>query len=366
MDEDRPPTPADAEAALDALGLHALDLTPLDLELERLRAGEPWCTVAVAGLQFYRYGEWDEVLDRPVIPEAGDRLALMRRPENPADPHAVEIWWRDGHQFGHVPRDTAAELAPLMDAGAACRAYVLDPGDGEAWSLRALLVGPAAGPLHRREITGGLRRAVWAASRLAWGDDELWLEPYAQPSPAGLLLCHQRIAHRPGRPAPMRRQRAAADAWEARRRAARDAREAAAIYAFHLASDPRPTLPEGADAVPDEVLRGHTFPWWDQVPPWLMTKTKLAEHGVRPRPGAASFATIEYGRGRRFRHYELWAVADCEPKRDAPAEAGARAAEAAFWRRPAVEARRAEQQEERAAAVRHRRRDEYDERGWEH
>lgn len=128
-----------------------------------------------------------------------------------------------------MPRDTAAELAPLMDAGAACRAYVLDPGDGEAWSLRALLVGPAAGPLHRREITGGLRRAVRAASRLAWGDDELWLEPYAQPSPAGLCLHHQRIAHRPGRLAPTPRQRAAADAWEARRRVARAAREAAAI-----------------------------------------------------------------------------------------------------------------------------------------
>lgn len=97
-----------------------------------------------------------------------------------------------------------------------------------------------------------------------------------------------------------------------------------------------------------------------------MTKTKLAEHGVRPRPGAAPFATIEYGRGRRFRRYELWAVAGCEPKRDDPAEAGARAAEAAFWRRPAVEARRAERQEERAAAPRHRRRDECDERGWEH
>ena len=100
-----------------------------------------------------------------------------------------------------------------------------------------------------------------------------------------------------------------------------------------------------------------------------MTKTKLAEHGVRPRPEASPFATIEYGRGRRFRRYELWAVADCEPKRDIPAEsgeplgstAGARVAEAAFWRRPTVEARRAERQEERAAAAQRRL---HDERGW--
>ena len=42
MDEVRPPIPADAEAALDALGLYALTDTPLGLELERLRVGEPW------------------------------------------------------------------------------------------------------------------------------------------------------------------------------------------------------------------------------------------------------------------------------------------------------------------------------------
>ena len=49
----------------------------------------------------------------------------------------------------------------------------------------------------------------------------------------------------------------------------------------------------------------------------------------------AAFALIKYGSGRRHRCYELWAVADCEAKRTAPAEAGARAAEAAFWRRRA-------------------------------
>lgn len=360
MDEETPPTPADAEAALDALGLHALTGTPLGLELERLRAGERWCIVTVAGLQFYCYGRWDDVLDRLVIPERGDRLALMRRPENPQDQHAVEIWWRDGHQLGHVPRGLAAELAPQLDAGAACRAYVLDPGDGEAWSLRALLVGPAAGPLHRQEITAGLRRAVAAASDAVWGQEHWGIDSYAE-KPGGLRPL--RFSPRSNVPVPTERQRAAADTWKARRRAARDAREAAAIYAFHLAPEPRPTLPEGADGTPDEALRGQTLPWWDQVPPWLTTKSKLAGFGLRPRPEAAPFAAIEYGRGRRWRHYELWAVADCEPKRIAPAEAGARAAEAAFWRRPEVEARRAEQQEARAAAARRRRRGE---RGWEH
>ena len=125
-------------------------------------------------------------------------------------------------------------------------------------------------------------------------------------------------------------------------------------------------MPEGTDASPDEALRGRTFPWWDQVPPWLMTKTKLAEHGLRLQREAAPFAAIEYGRGRRWRRYELWAVADCKPKRDAPAEAAARAAEAAFWRRPKIAARRAEREEARAAVSRHRWHNERADHGWEH
>jgi hypothetical protein len=44
-----------------------------------VNGGEPWCTSAVAGLQYYDYWR-DDGLGRRVRPEAGERLQLMRKP----------------------------------------------------------------------------------------------------------------------------------------------------------------------------------------------------------------------------------------------------------------------------------------------
>lgn len=108
-----------------------------------LDPGEPRTTTEVAGLQYYDYGKLDDVLGRRVIPAAGDRLALVRRPDNKWDTHAVEVWWGNGHLLGHLPRVTARELAPRLDAGLVCRAYVRCPGNGSRWSMSVELVGSA-------------------------------------------------------------------------------------------------------------------------------------------------------------------------------------------------------------------------------
>lgn len=121
--------------------------TPLAIERGRIDAGEACCLVLVAGLQYHDYHAWDDILERRIMPAAGDRVSLMRRPENRADVNAVEIWWRDGHHFGYLPREIAAVIAPEMDAGVALRAYIVDPGDGCPWSVQVLLVGPACKPL---------------------------------------------------------------------------------------------------------------------------------------------------------------------------------------------------------------------------
>ncbi len=116
--------------------------TDAGVEIEALRRGEPWLDTTVAGLQFYDYAGIDELTGEPLIPAAGDRLSLVREPENPHDPNAVEVWWRNGIRLGHLPRLVAAAVAGPLDAGVALRAYVAHGGDGEAWSARALLVGP--------------------------------------------------------------------------------------------------------------------------------------------------------------------------------------------------------------------------------
>ena len=46
----------------------------------------------------------------------GARLTLHREPHNYYDENAIAVF-ADNHQVGYVPREQAAELAPLMDAG---------------------------------------------------------------------------------------------------------------------------------------------------------------------------------------------------------------------------------------------------------
>lgn len=132
--------------------MSGLESTEAALESERLAQGEPWCTTEVAGLQFYAYGQVDELTGERVIPLPGDRLNLVREPANEHDANAIQVWWRNSYMLGHLPRYLSQEMAPMLDAGAPARAYVAQPGDGKAWSLRALIVGGATTPFHERHI----------------------------------------------------------------------------------------------------------------------------------------------------------------------------------------------------------------------
>ncbi|GJE79476.1 MULTISPECIES: HIRAN domain-containing protein [Methylorubrum] len=147
--------------------LTGLNGTDAAAELPALRAGEPWLDTSIAGLQFYDYGLTDELTGEPLIPVAGDHLHLVREPANPYDLNAVEVWRRNGIRLGHLPRFVAAEVAGPLDAGVALRTYVANGGDGEAWSARELLVGPAAAALHGKHIDR-VRREAFAA----WEDEE--------------------------------------------------------------------------------------------------------------------------------------------------------------------------------------------------
>ena len=133
---------------------------PAILERPYVEAGECRAISSVAGLQFYGYHRPDG-LDGRVVPLPGDRLTLVRRPDNLADPNAVEVWWRNSHQLGHLPRRVAKSVAPRIDLGESVRAYVWDGGTGASWSLRAWLVGPAAYELHREQ-------ASWRAEGLVF------------------------------------------------------------------------------------------------------------------------------------------------------------------------------------------------------
>lgn len=75
-------------------------------------------TSPLAGFQYYA--------GRALFPlmRVGDRLDLIREPDNPFDPKAVRVDWR-GVQIGYAPRMDNVDLARLLDLGAALEARIL-------------------------------------------------------------------------------------------------------------------------------------------------------------------------------------------------------------------------------------------------
>lgn len=280
------------------LDLTAFADTPLALEQARLAAGECWCTTVVAGLQFYSYGREDEFLGR-ILPETGDRLSLMRRPDNPADRNATEVWWRNQHKFGHLPRELAAHIAPRMDQGLACRAYVYTARDGGAWSMRAVLLGAAVEPVHARRLRHAIAAQVVDAARTVWPS-----LPDPKAVPGGEWRAS--YAGEPRMP-PTRAQAAAADAFLVRQKRAEEARRLAACAAFDQLPEPCP----GSDLEIDEALRGVDIPRWEHVPVWLRTRSQLRELGFKPGPRSEPFTYKTGGYGP----YPLFLVHEAVPLR---------------------------------------------------
>ena len=67
--------------------------------------------------------------------DPGERLTLVREPENEHDPNAIAVWNAERTlQAGYVPRDVAAELAgdelavSLWRAGEGLRVLLVPPG----------------------------------------------------------------------------------------------------------------------------------------------------------------------------------------------------------------------------------------------
>ncbi len=55
--------------------------------------------------------------------KTGDRLELVREPENPYDAGAIRVEWR-GHKLGYVPRRDNAAVARQLDRGTPLEARV--------------------------------------------------------------------------------------------------------------------------------------------------------------------------------------------------------------------------------------------------
>ncbi|BAQ47584.1 MULTISPECIES: HIRAN domain-containing protein [Methylobacterium] len=131
------------------LNIPGIETTALWDELISIKIGQPWTEAPIAGLQYYDYAQ-PGLSGEPISPALGDRLVLVRAPNNANDCNAVEVWWRNSIRLGHLPRELAAEVAPRLDAGELARAYVTSTGNGEPWSAWILLVGEAVRTAYDR------------------------------------------------------------------------------------------------------------------------------------------------------------------------------------------------------------------------
>lgn len=71
----------------------------------------------LAGFRYYAAAQfWQDLRE-------GDRLELLREPDNPHDANAVGVAWR-GHKLGYVPKRDNAALAWGLDRGERLQARI--------------------------------------------------------------------------------------------------------------------------------------------------------------------------------------------------------------------------------------------------
>ena len=113
-------------ASLTALGLAAA------LAAAPAPAAEAVIVVQRSPLAGYRHYDGGAVLRAM---RAGDRLELVREPDNPYDARAIRVEWR-GVKLGYVPRRDNAAVSRQMDRGAPLIARVVSVKENRNRSVR--------------------------------------------------------------------------------------------------------------------------------------------------------------------------------------------------------------------------------------
>lgn len=83
----------------------------------------------------FRYHEGEALWSRLRV---GDRLVLVREPENPHDPRAVRIDWQ-GRVLGYLPRAENGAVAAALDAGESVEARIAKLREHRNPRLRVLV-----------------------------------------------------------------------------------------------------------------------------------------------------------------------------------------------------------------------------------
>ncbi|KAI9572249.1 SNF2 family N-terminal domain-containing protein [Boletus coccyginus] len=115
---------------------------------------ELYCVMktSIVGIQYY------EGLVAP-----GEQVRLVRQPQNPYDRNAIQVKNIGGDQVGHIPRNVASRLAPVLDQKLVTVEGVMHEGNlsGSGYSLSMSL--NIYGPSDKRDMLEPL--LIWATPR---------------------------------------------------------------------------------------------------------------------------------------------------------------------------------------------------------
>ncbi|KAI0702988.1 SNF2 family N-terminal domain-containing protein [Cerioporus squamosus] len=91
----------------------------------------------------------------------GEEVILARQPQNPYDRNAIQVKNIGGTQVGHIPRNVAAKLAPLMDSNLITVEGVMHEGNlGGGFAYELSMTLKIYGPADKRNILEP--KLIWA------------------------------------------------------------------------------------------------------------------------------------------------------------------------------------------------------------
>lgn len=279
--------------------------TPLFHEHGLADGLEFWATSEVAGLQYYSYNKEDELVGR-VVPNVGDTINIMRRPDNTADSNACEIWWRNSFLLGHLPRDVAYYLAKGLDNGKSIKCYVINSGNGSKWSMQVIVIGSAVEKLHTKRIVECRKeREEKYVEYINEQVNDLWprgtdgREPYDSQ-----YQSLWRPIVRQYRQPPTQEQFNADDEFHTALTRIRVERLKDAVIALlPLANDSLVLSTEYGE-------QGKMYCWWKDVPNGLKTKTAWQKLGYKIDKKTEAHAKIGHKRGYGYKEYLLYRTRD--------------------------------------------------------
>ncbi|KAG1777727.1 SNF2 family N-terminal domain-containing protein [Suillus placidus] len=93
----------------------------------------------------------------------GEEVRLVREPQNQYDRNAIEVKNIGGTKVGHVPKQTAAKLSPLLDRGAITVEGVMHEGNLSGFSYSLSMTLKIYGPSDKRDQLEP--QLIWATPR---------------------------------------------------------------------------------------------------------------------------------------------------------------------------------------------------------